>query len=73
FESSMMESICCIQLATVLLAISLLLYFISMHDEYFARLNPLLDAAVICVFFGGLSLLALFLLQLVDLALIRFF
>jgi len=73
FESRYLGWINSIQLSETLLVISLLFYFLAMHDEHSAIFNPLMDSAVICVFFAALCLAALILLWLADLALIHFF
>jgi len=62
-----------IQLGVVLLAVTLFIYFLAMRDEYFARINPWMDFAVICVFYSVFYPVVVLLLWLADLALIRFF
>lgn len=73
FESSQLGWINSIQLGTTFLAITLLLYFIAMRDDYFSLFNPWMDLVVICVFYAGFSPAAMLLMWLADWALIRFF
>ena len=73
FESSWFGWINGIQLGVVYLAISLLIYFVAMHDEAFAIFNPLMDLAVICVFYSVFCPALFALMWLADQALIRFF
>ena len=73
FESRWLGWINGIQLGAGLLAISLLLFYRDMRDEYFTLFNPLIDFAMISVFYAVFCPAALLILWLLDLALVRFF
>ena len=62
-----------IQLGAGLLAITLLLFYRDMRDEYFTLFNPLMDFAMISVFYAVFCPAAFLILCLLDLALVRFF
>jgi hypothetical protein len=63
----------CIQLGSAFLAITLLLFFGAMRDEHFTLFNPLMDFAIISVFYAVFCPVGLLILCLLDLALVRFF
>jgi hypothetical protein len=73
FESRWLGCINGIQLGTGLLAITLFLFFVDMRDEYFTLFNPLMDFAMITVFYAVFCPAAFLILWLLDLALVRFF
>ena len=73
FESRWLSWITGIQLGTGLLAITLLLFFVDMRDDHFALFNPLMDFAMISVFYAVFCPAAFLILWLLDLALVRFF
>jgi hypothetical protein len=73
FQSSWFGWMSGIQLGVVYLAISLLIYFGAMHDEAFPIFNPLMDLAIICVFYAVFCPTLFTLMWLADQALIRFF
>jgi hypothetical protein len=73
FESRWLVWMNGIQLGSTFIAITLLLFFGAMRDEHFKLFNPLMDFAVICVFYAVFCPVALLILWLLDLALVRFF
>ena len=73
FESRWLGWINGIQLGAGLLAITLLLFYRDMRDEYFMIFNPLMDFAMISVFYAVFCPVAFLILWLLDLALVRFF
>ena len=73
FESRWLGWMNSIQLGSALLAITLLLFFGEMRDQYFALFNPLMDIIVIIIFYSVFCPAAFLILWLLDLALVRFF
>jgi hypothetical protein len=61
------------QFGSVFLAITLFLFFDSMRKETFVLFNPLMDFAMISIFYAIFCPAAILLLWLADLALVRFF
>jgi hypothetical protein len=61
------------QFGSGFLAITLLLFFDSMRKETFVLFNPIIDFAMISVFYAIFCPAAILLLWLADLALVRFF
>lgn len=61
------------QFGSGFLAITLLLFFDSMRKETFVLFNPMMDFAMISVFYAIFCPAAILLLWLADLALVRFF
>jgi hypothetical protein len=73
FESRWLGWMNGIQLGAWLLAITLLLFYRDMRDEHFTLFNPLMDFAMISVFYAVFCPTAFLILLLLDLALVRFF
>ena len=73
FESQWLGWMNGIQLGAGLLAITLLLFYRDMRDEHFTLYNPLMDFAMITVFYAVFCPLVFLILWLLDLALVRFF
>ena len=72
FESRWLVWLDVVQIGVASLAFTLLLYSASERNKTITIVNPLMDAAAICVFYAVFYPLVLFLLWLVDLALVRF-